>query len=168
MDVFPDAPAAFATLHEALAPPSSASIPVLPILFSNGDPPQLDALLAAATRPSAAGSPFRAVLSAARVRRYKPAPAFYAEVSTWAAENAGAGGRAPWLVSGNAWDVVGARAAGWRAAWVDREGTGWVERLDGLGEGSKEGGGADWRPDVVVRELGDVVETVRRWTEANE
>ena len=170
MEVFPDAPAALAALHEARAPPASApaAIPILPIVFSNGDPPQLDSLLAAAASQSAAGSPFRAMLSAADVQRYKPARELYGLVRQWAADNASGGGRGAWLVSGNAWDVAGARAAGLRAAWVDRAGTGWVEGLDGVDGSSAEGRGGAWRPDVVVRELGEVVEAVRRWTEADE
>ncbi len=56
-----------------------------------------------------------------------------------------------WLVSGNPFDVVGAKAVGMKAVWVDRGGGGWA---DGLIEG--ENGG----PDLVVRKLGEVVEAV--------
>lgn len=53
-----------------------------------------------------------------------------------------------WLVSGNPFDVVGAKAVGMRACWVDRAGAGWV---DGLVQGERG------RPDVVVRGVGEVV-----------
>ena len=58
-----------------------------------------------------------------------------------------------WLVSGNPFDVVGAKAVGMKACWVDRGGSGWS---DGLIEG--EAG----RPDLVVKGLDEVVEGVRR------
>ncbi len=34
-----------------------------------------------------------------------------------------------WLVSANPFDVVGCRAAGLPAAWIDRASTGWIDRL---------------------------------------
>ena len=59
-----------------------------------------------------------------------------------------------WLVSGNPFDIVGARALGMKAAWVDRAGLGWTDRLvDG-----------DGGPTVVVKGLGEVVEAVKKHT----
>ncbi len=47
-----------------------------------------------------------------------------------------------WLVTSNPFDVVGARAVGLNAAWIDRIGRGWVDRLgDVIG---------DIRPTVVA------------------
>ena len=63
-----------------------------------------------------------------------------------------------WLVSGNPFDVVGARAVGMQAAWVDRAGGGWS---DGLGDLVGEG----VRPTIVAREVGEAVEKIRRWAE---
>ena len=54
-----------------------------------------------------------------------------------------------WLVSSNPFDIVGARAAGMKAAWIDREGNGW---FDALVPG--EGGG----PSVVVKGLMEAIE----------
>ena len=61
-----------------------------------------------------------------------------------------------WLVSGNPFDVVGARAVGMRAVWVDRGGKGWADGLVG---------GEEWGPTAVVGGLGEVVEVVRRVAE---
>ena len=57
-----------------------------------------------------------------------------------------------WLVSGNPFDVVGARSVSMKAAWVDRAGKGWT---DGLLQG-EEG-----RPTLVGRDLGEAVEGIR-------
>ena len=52
-----------------------------------------------------------------------------------------------WLISSNPFDVVGARAIGMQAAWVDRAGNGWQDQL-----GSE--------PTVVVRSLEEAVAVV--------
>lgn len=59
-----------------------------------------------------------------------------------------------WLVSGNPFDIVGARTAGMQAAWVDRGGAGWT---DGLVRGEMG------RPTVVVSGLEEVVEVIRKY-----
>jgi len=41
-----------------------------------------------------------------------------------------------WLVSGNPFDVTGARHSGMNAIWVDRAGNGWVDRFGREGEGT--------------------------------
>lgn len=57
------------------------------------------------------------VVSVDDLRTFKPNPEVYAYLARRAQ-------RAPsetWLVSSNAWDVIGAKAAGLRAAWVKRQ-----------------------------------------------
>jgi 2-haloacid dehalogenase len=56
------------------------------------------------------------VISVDDLKTFKPAPAVYAHVR----RASGAWSQPCWLVSGNAWDVIGARAAGLDAAWVQR------------------------------------------------
>lgn len=62
-----------------------------------------------------------------------------------------------WLVSGNPFDVVGARAVGMKACWVDRSGNGWTDQLvqGDLG-----------RPTVVVRGLEEVIDAIKKDTRA--
>jgi len=65
-----------------------------------------------------------------------------------------------WLVSGNPFDIVGARAVGWQAAWVDRAGGhsgngGWNDRLGDLVSGG---------PTVVVATVEEAVIAIRKWT----
>lgn len=59
-----------------------------------------------------------------------------------------------WLVSSNPFDVVGAKAVGIKACWVDRSGVGWADRLVEGSEG---------RPDLVVKGLDEVVGGIEGW-----
>ena len=61
---------------------------------------------------------FDVVLSVDAVRRYKPAPEAYA----MAYDRLG-GDERPTLVSAHDWDIAGALACGWSAAFVNRHGT---------------------------------------------
>jgi 2-haloacid dehalogenase len=92
---------------------------------------------------------FKEVVVVEEVRRFKPDPAVY----RYLCNKAGKEGREEdvWLVSGNPFDVVGARSMGWKAVWVDRAGNGWV---DNCVEG--EAG----RPNVIVRSLKEVLTAV--------
>ena len=87
------------------------------------------------------------------MQRFKPDPEVYYHLARKvgkATTKEGMGSM--WLVSGNPFDVVGAKAVGMRACWVNRPGKEWV---DGLIEGE------DGRPDLVVKRLGEVVDGVR-------
>lgn len=83
------------------------------VAFSNGVETSIRALLA-----NAGALPhLEDVVSVDDLRTFKPDPAVYAYLAQRT-------GRAPgetWLVSSNAWDVIGAKAAGLRAAWVKRQ-----------------------------------------------
>jgi 2-haloacid dehalogenase len=57
------------------------------------------------------------VVSADEMRTFKPDPAIYAH----AVERLGQAANACWLVSSNPFDVIGAKSAGLRAAWVKRD-----------------------------------------------
>jgi 2-haloacid dehalogenase len=57
------------------------------------------------------------VVSADEMRTFKPDPAIYAH----AVERLGQATNACWLVSSNPFDVIGAKSAGLRAAWVKRD-----------------------------------------------
>jgi 2-haloacid dehalogenase len=51
------------------------------------------------------------------LRTFKPDPAVY----DYLARRTGHPPAETWLVSSNAWDVIGAKAAGLRAVWVKRQ-----------------------------------------------
>ncbi|MCP5159405.1 MAG: haloacid dehalogenase type II [Gammaproteobacteria bacterium] len=83
------------------------------VAFSNGVEASIRALLAnAGVLPL-----LEDVVSVDDLRTFKPDPEVYAYLARRT-------GRAPnqtWLVSSNAWDVIGAKAAGLRAVWVKRQ-----------------------------------------------
>ncbi len=84
------------------------------VVFSNGAPHMLDALMdAAELRPY-----FKGYVSVDEVKAYKPSPKTYRHV----AERLGRPIGEVRLVSSNPFDDIGAEAAGMRAAWVDRSG----------------------------------------------
>jgi 2-haloacid dehalogenase len=57
------------------------------------------------------------VVSVDDLRTFKPDPRVYAYLS----ERLGRPAGETWLVSNNPWDVIGAKSAGLRAAWVRRK-----------------------------------------------
>ena len=84
------------------------------VVFSNGAPRMLDAVIDAAGL-----SPyFQGFVSVDEVEAYKPSPKTYRHV----ARRLGLPIGEIRLVSSNAFDVIGAEAAGMRAAWVNRSG----------------------------------------------
>jgi 2-haloacid dehalogenase len=100
---YPDAGPAFASLDE-----TGATIAVL----TNGSEDSARKLL------DAAGLEERVVeiVSAADVELYKPHPAVYRH----AEERIGLDAKRTTLISAHAWDVAGAKAAGWDTVWIDR------------------------------------------------
>jgi 2-haloacid dehalogenase len=57
------------------------------------------------------------VISVDDVRTYKPSPLVYQHLM----RRTGATVDSCWMVSGNPWDVIGAKAAGLKVAWIQRE-----------------------------------------------
>ena len=90
---------------------------------------------------------FKSLVTIDFVQAFKPAPEAYSYLAQ-AVGKAGKEGEI-WLVSGNPFDCVGARAKGLQAAWVDRAGNGWHDKC--LGE-----------PTVVVRSLEEVADVVQK------
>lgn len=103
LDPYPDAAATLRRLSEA-----GHEVTVL----SNGDPGMLTRL---AGNAGLDGHLDR-IVSADEVSTFKPDPAVYGNAAARAGRPVGECR----LVSGNAWDVAGASAAGMRTAWVNR------------------------------------------------
>jgi len=81
-------------------------------ILSNGSPRMLEA----AVRSSGLGGHLRHVLSVDAVKTYKPSPEVYALGPKAMGFPAGE----MLFVSSNAWDVVGAKAYGYRVCWCNR------------------------------------------------
>lgn len=117
------------------------------VVFSNGTKTMVSNSVNSSEELSPYASVFRNLVTVDFVRSFKPAP----EVYKYLAQRVEKVGKEDemWLVSGNPFDVVGARAVGMQAAWVDRVGNGWQDMLGG-------------EPTVVVRSLEEVVDAVAK------
>ena len=111
------------------------------VAFSNGSPDVLRETLETAGLLELLDD----VVSVAEIGALKPDPAVYRHVSSRLQRDA----RDVWLISGNSWDVLGAKSAGLRGAWLDRSSQ---EVFDPWGVS----------PDVAGRTLPDVVERISR------
>jgi 2-haloacid dehalogenase len=153
LGTFPDVPPALKSL--ASDPNIDAYV------FSNGT----DAMVSSSINRSPSLSPhasvFKGLITVQDVEVYKPHPKVYQHLAetvgkTTSKEDMGT----IWLVSGNPFDIVGSRAAGMQAAWVDRAGGhhgkgGWTDKLGELASGG---------PTVVVKGVEEAVDAIRKWT----
>ncbi|KAI6374673.1 hypothetical protein MCOR25_003136 [Pyricularia grisea] len=108
-------------------------------IFSNGTAAAVSASIASSPTLSRYQSVFeKPPLSVEAVGAFKPASAVYdhlvAEATASRTDGGGGDGGAVgvddvWLVTANPFDVVGARANGVKVVWIDRAGTGWIDRL---------------------------------------
>jgi len=129
LDAFPEVREVLARLRE------------LPCaILSNGAPRMLEAVVT----HNRLGEHLRAVISVDEVRTFKPHPAVYA----LGPARLGLARDAIGFVSSNAWDVAGAKAFGFRVAWVNR-----------LGAPPEELGVA---PDLEVQDLGELARALGR------
>jgi len=125
------APTAFPDVRTALEP--LRSLAPLAIL-SNGSPRMLEAMVA----HNAFESYFTAVISADRVKIYKPSPRVYA----LGPETLGIPASEILFVSSNVWDAAGAKAFGYRVCWCNRS--------------SSPPDPLDFAPDLTVKSLEEI------------
>jgi len=109
-------------------------------------------------------SVFADIITIQEIEVFKPDPRVYQHLArkvgkTTSKEDL----KSIWLVSGNPFDIVGARAAGIQAAWIDRKGGhggngGWNDQLGELASGG---------PTLVVRGVDEAVRRIKTWSEEN-
>lgn len=127
----------------------STAADLTPVVFSNGTQSMVTNSVHRSQDLAPHSAVFQDIVTVDSVRQYKPAPAVYVHLAERMGKAPSEMGEA-WLVSGNPFDVVGARACGMNAIWIDRGDTGWHDAvLPGL------------RPTAVVRSLEQVVEKIR-------
>lgn len=102
-------------------------------------------------------SVFKGLITVQEVELFKPHPKVYYHLAEKVGKSRDDMGSI-WLVSGNPFDIVGARAVGMQAAWVDRAGGGWNDRLGDLASGG---------PTLVVSGVEDAVRKIKEWTKEN-
>ncbi|RDL32557.1 HAD-like protein [Venustampulla echinocandica] len=150
LGTFPDVPPALEALQSSLT--------IDAYIFSNGT----NSMVSTSVKSSPPISPYHAVfkdlITVEEVQAYKPDLRTYQHL----AQKVGKDCKdkqdlgSIWLVSGNPFDIVGARSAGFQAAWVDRIGKGWCDRL-----GDAAGGG----PTIVVGGVEQAVRGIEKWVE---
>ncbi|KAJ5911400.1 HAD-like domain-containing protein [Penicillium subrubescens] len=119
------------------------------VVFSNGSRSMVSNSILRSRNLAPHASVFQDLITVDDVQRYKPSRASYQHL----AEKVG---KQPseinelWLISGNPFDVVGARSMGMNAIWVDRAGKGWQDAAV-----------PNLRPSAIVRSLEHIVDTIK-------
>lgn len=146
LSTFPDVTPAL----QALAKESG----ITPVVFSNGTQTMVTNSVNSSPDLGPHASVFKEIVTIEEVKRFKPAPAVYYHLAekVGKAKTKEAMGEM-WLVSGNPFDIVGARSIGMQAAWVDRARNGWVDQLNPEPVG---------KPTVIVKSLEQVVDAVKK------
>ncbi|KAJ5364280.1 uncharacterized protein N7496_009993 [Penicillium cataractarum] len=119
------------------------------VVFSNGSKVMVSNSVIHSKDLAPHANMFQDLITVDEVQRYKPSRASYQHLADKV-------GKQPsqmselWLVSGNPFDVVGARSMGMNAIWVDRAGKGWQDAAV-----------PDLRPSAIVRSLEHIVDKIK-------
>lgn len=127
-----------------------SQIPTLTaVVFSNGTQSMVSKSVNSSPDLSPHASVFKDIISVESIKAYKPAPAVYHHLVAKTGKSSAQKGDI-YLVSGNPFDIVGARSVGLNAIWVDRGGRGWTDAAV-----------PELKPTAVVRNLEEIVEVVQ-------
>ena len=120
------------------------------VVFSNGTKSMVTNSVHSSNDLKPLSAVFKDMVTVDFVRSFKPAP----EVYRYLAQRTNKVGQesSMWLVSGNPFDVCGAITVGMKAAWVDRQGNGWQDKLGP-------------QPTVIVKSLEEVAAAVEKHAE---
>jgi 2-haloacid dehalogenase len=145
LSTFPDVPPALKSL--------SSNPGVTAVVFSNGTSAMVTASVTQSPDLSPHASAFQDLISIEAIKMFKPTPEAYMYLAQKVGKEKSEMGDM-FLISGNPFDVVGARATGMKAIWVDRPGNGW---LDALVESEKG-------PTAIVRSLEEVPSVIEKYS----
>ncbi|KAI4280661.1 MAG: hypothetical protein L6R35_005849 [Caloplaca aegaea] len=123
---------------------------ITPVIFSNGTREMVSNSVNQSPDLSPYSGIFKNIVTVEEVQKFKPHPDVYYHLAAKVGKTREQMGDM-WLISGNPFDIVGAKAAGINSVWVDRGAGGWA---DGLIEGEMG------RPDLVVHGLVQLVEAI--------
>lgn len=145
LSTFPDVSPALEAIGEA---PD-----VTPVIFSNGTSEMVRNSVYSSPDLGPRASLFKKIVTTEPVRRFKPHPTAYHELAVQVGKFPDEMGNI-WLVSGNPFDIVGARTVGMQAAWVNRKGGTWVDALSVFKDD-------EVRPTVIVQDLKEIMKAIR-------
>lgn len=165
--VFPDVPAGLRAVQQTQRGWGAGAPDVEAVIFSNGTERMLSISVGSSPdlKPfvsggggGGSGGLFKKLITVDEVRTYKPTAQSYSHLQAEADEDNDA---VVWLVSSNPFDVAGARSVGLRSAWIDRAGTGWVDRLGeaifGVGDDVRK---RRARPTIIAKGVDLAVEEI--------
>ena len=148
-----DSLSAFPDVAEALQ--SISQVPnITVVVFSNGTNEMVTNSVKSSPDLGPHASVFQNIVTVEEVKKFKPSPEVYYHLAGKVGKEKSKESMSKmWLVSGNPFDVVGARSVGMQAAWIDRAGNGWTDQLVPEESGS---------PTVIVKGLNEMVEAVKK------
>ncbi|KAI1810637.1 haloacid dehalogenase [Poronia punctata] len=163
LHVFPDVPAAVKQIAEA---------EVDAYIFSNGTAEMVGNSVKTSPELGGRMGLFKGFVSVDDVKCFKPDPKTYEHLVKETGKGKGEEEGDVWVVSANAFDVVGARAFGLKAVFIDRVGRGWVDGLDGDNDNDDDdddggGGGQERGGLVVVRGVDEAVKAILEYEDSN-
>jgi len=150
LHVFPEIPRALQLLQDNNNNNNNkeeGNVTIEAYIFSNGTDEMIGNSIKTSPELGPSASVFRSLVTVDGLRCYKPDPRTYDHL----VEQAGVKDRKEdvWVVSANPFDVAGARAFGLKAAFIDRAGKGWIDRID------------DTRaPSVVARGVDEAIKSI--------
>ncbi|KAJ5172149.1 hypothetical protein N7492_004742 [Penicillium capsulatum] len=119
------------------------------VIFSNGTQDMVANSVLRSQDLAPHSSVFHDLVTVDEIRRYKPSRASYQHLAQKVGKNSTQMDEI-WLVSGNPFDIVGARSMGMPAVWVDRAGQGW-----------QDGATPDLQPTAIVHSLEQLVDKIK-------
>jgi len=147
LSTFPDVDAALSVV--------SKNPRLTAVVFSNGTDSMVSSSVKSSPDLGPRASVFEQIVTVEEVKKFKPSPDVYFHLAEkMGKEKSKQGMKEMWLISGNPFDVVGARAMGMQAAWVDRQGNGWSDGLVTEGAGT---------PTLMGKDLSEIVEAILKY-----
>jgi 2-haloacid dehalogenase len=127
----------------------AADSTIHPVIFSNGDSKAIGISVRNSEGLAPNSSIFHNLISVEDIKQYKPSPESYKHLAEKVAKKSSQMNQM-WLISGNPFDIVGARNAGMNAIWVDRAKKGWQDAAV-----------PDLQPTAIVHSLEQIVEEIK-------
>ena len=122
------------------------------VVFSNGTDDMVGNSVRKSPDLSPHASKFSQLVTVGKTEKFKPHPDVYRHLAMTMGKGTSEEEMGKmWLVSGNPFDVVGARHVGMQAAWMDRGGSGWTDRMVHGGAG---------QPTFIGKDLKEIVDTI--------
>ncbi|KAK5796423.1 hypothetical protein VI817_005708 [Penicillium citrinum] len=119
------------------------------VVFSNGSKTMVSNSVLRSKDLAPHASIFQDLITVDEIQRYKPTPASYEHLARKTGKQKSQIDQI-WLISGNPFDIVGARSVGMQAIWVDRARRGWQDAAV-----------PELRPTAIVHSLEQIMKEIQ-------